>query len=96
MKRILCILLLTVWLCGWAVAEIIPSADSEAWVLVEVDTEVHARPDADSPTLGVAPAGSDLDYLGRTRDDAWYNVQGESGEGWINAEDATVMWSTLY
>ena len=96
MKRFIGIALVLLLLCGVALAEIIPSADSDAWVRVERDTELHAQPDDQSPVLETVPEGSELDYLAKTRDDAWYNVRGQKGVGWIDADAAAVMWSTLY
>ena len=75
-------------------------AESDGWVLAKVETTVYAKPMASAAAAVKAPAGSELEYLGKTEYDdakgAWYNVSYQGQTGWVSAKDVQLKWSTLY
>ena len=95
MKRVLtgfCVLALLLSLAALA--------ESDSWALANLDAKVLAKPQAGAQVLTQAPAGSELEYLGKTEYDAqggmWYNVSWKSVTGWVSAKEVTLKFATLY
>ncbi|MBR1560048.1 MAG: SH3 domain-containing protein [Clostridia bacterium] len=96
MKKLMLCVLLALMLCACAVAETTPAPDNDAWVQAAADATLRRDPDEDAPVLGSVPKGSELDFLGETPDGDWYHVDWKGDEGWIDADDAKLRWSTFY
>lgn len=95
MKRVLtglCVLALLLSLAALA--------ESDGWALANVDARVLSQPVATAPVVAQAPAGSELEYLGKTEYDAqggmWYGVSWKGAAGWVSAKEVTLKFATLY
>ena len=95
MKRILTGLCVLALLLGIAAL-----AESDGWALAIGDVCIYAQPDVSTPLAAMAPAGSELEYLGQTAYDAgggvWYDVSWKGQSGWVSAKDVELKWATLY
>ena len=95
MRRITAALLLLA--LGVAVCAL---AEEESWVAVRRNTGIYAAPDASGEPLTGVNAGAELEYTGKTQQDAagrqWYSVSWKGVTGWISGADAELTWATLY
>ena len=65
-----------------------PSVSSVRTVLAQLGLNIHARPSATSPVLGVAAQGTTLTVLQQQSGGGWFEVQGQTVTGWIVSDPA--------
>ena len=95
MKRIV------IWLCVAALLTGCAAlAESEGWALASREVTLFEKPEAGAAAVAKVPAGSEMEYLGKTAYDkeggAWYRVSYKDAEGWASEKDVALKWATLY